>query len=67
MRGCVVFLDRALPDSITFRRFKGMNPDEILPECFHHPYATVFMLDRLHLQLDGIRIEDDIFASFLDG
>ncbi len=62
----IVFLDRALPDSLTFRRLVGLNPNEILAECFHHRYASVFILDRLPFQLDGARIEDDASTGFLD-
>jgi len=42
----VAFLDRALPDSITFCRVFRLNPNEILSECFHHRYASIFVLDR---------------------
>jgi predicted ATPase len=62
----VVFLDRALPDSLFFYRIFGLNPNEILAECFHHRYASVFILDRLPLQLDGARIEDDTYTVLLD-
>jgi len=61
-----VFLDRALPDSITFRRIKGMNPNVILADCFHHRYASVFVLDRLPFQLDCVRIDDEALACYLD-
>ncbi len=62
----VVFLDRALPDSLTFFRFAGLNPNEILAECFHHRYASMFLLDRLPFQQNDARIEDDAFAGLLD-
>jgi len=62
----IVFLDRALPDYLFFYRSFGLNPNEILAECFHHRYASVFILDRLPLQLDGARIEDDTYTVLLD-
>jgi predicted ATPase len=62
----VVFLDRGLPDSLTFCRIAGLNPNEILSECFRHRYASVFVLDRIPIQQDGIRIEDDAIAGLLD-
>lgn len=62
----VIFLDRGLPDSLTFHRFKGMDPNEFLPLCFYYRYASVFILDRLPLQLNGARVDDEVFASFLD-
>ncbi len=60
------FLDRAFPDCLAFYRVSGLNPNEILAECFHHRYASVFMLDRFPVQLDGARIDDDAAAGFLD-
>ncbi len=62
----VVFLDRALPDSLTFRRLAGLNPNEILADCFHHRYASIFVLDRLPFQQNGVRVEDDATSDFLD-
>jgi predicted ATPase len=43
-----------------------LNPNEILAECFHHRYASVFILDRLRFQQNGIRLEDDAIAGLLD-
>jgi predicted ATPase len=54
----VAFLDRGLPDSLTFCRLSGLNPNEILAECFHHRYASVFVLDPLPFQQNGARREE---------
>ena len=62
----VIFLDRAFPDCLAFYRKSGMDPNEILPECFHHRYASVFVLDRFPTQKDCARIEDEVAAEFLD-
>ena len=62
----VIFLDRAFPDCRAFFRVTGLNPNEILAECFHHRYASVFILDRLPVQQDGVRTEDDVTADLLD-
>ncbi|MFC2054757.1 AAA family ATPase [Chloroflexota bacterium] len=62
----VAFLDRAVPDSLAWYRAFGLNPNEILLECFHHRYASVFILDRLPLQPNGLRFEDDTYTGFLD-
>jgi len=62
----VTFLDRVFPDSLTFRRLVGLNPNEILAECFHHRYALVFILDQLPFQLNGARVEDDVYKVLLD-
>ena len=62
----IVFLDRALPDCLFFYRIFGLNPNELLAECFHHRYASVLILDLLPFQLDGARIEDDTYTVLLD-
>jgi len=62
----LAFLDRALPDFLWFWRLFGMNPNELLAECFHHRYASVFLLDLLPLELDGARIEDEAYTVLLD-
>jgi predicted ATPase len=62
----VAFLDGAVPGSLAWYRVFGLNPNEILLECFHHRYASVFILDRLPLQLNGLRFEDDAYIGFLD-
>ena len=62
----VAFLDRGLPDGLTYCRVAGLNPNEILSECFHHRYASIFVLDRLPVQQDDLRIEEDATAGLLD-
>ena len=62
----IAFLDRAFPDSLSYYRVAGLNPNQILLECFHHRYASIFVLDRFPVQQDGIRTEDDVIAGFLD-
>ena len=62
----VLFLDRGFPDALAFCRVYGLNPNEILAECFHHRYASVFLLDRFPVEQDGVRAEDDATAGFLD-
>lgn len=60
------FLDRGLPDSLAFYRFAGMDPNSILPDCFRYRYASVFMLDRLPYQQDGIRGGSDDTAAYFE-
>lgn len=63
----VVFLDRALPDYLAWWRVHGLNPNELLVECFHHRYASVFMLDPLPFQPDDQRVEEIApIARFVD-
>lgn len=59
-------LDNAIPDNLAFNRLKSMDLNQLLVECFHHRYASVFILDRLPLQLDGMRADDDPAADYLD-
>ena len=61
-----LFLDRAFPDALAFCRANRLNPNEILAECFHHRYASVFLLDRFPVEQDGVRVEDDATADLLD-
>jgi len=61
----VSFLDDAVPGSISWYRLFGLNPNTALSHCFQHRYASVFVLDPLPLELDGIRFEDD-FTGILD-
>jgi predicted ATPase len=62
----VLFLDRAFPDALAFCRANGLNPNEILADCFHHRYASVFLLDRFPVEKDGVRYHDDVAAELID-
>ena len=63
----VAFLDRAVPDSLAWYRAFGLNPNEILLECFRHRYASVFLLDPLPFQPDDGRAEEvAAIAGYLD-
>jgi predicted ATPase len=64
--GEVVFLDRGLPDIITFFRYAGLNPAEVIPGCFRHRYAAVYVLDPFPIERDGFRIEGEEMRIFLD-
>jgi predicted ATPase len=61
----VIFLDRGFPDALAFLRVAGLNPNAFLSECFHHRYASVFMLDRLPAEMDGVRVDDDATRGLL--
>jgi predicted ATPase len=63
----VLFLDRGLPDSLAFYRVFGLDPNELLAECFHRRYASVFVLDRLPVRRSApLGPEDEATARFLD-
>lgn len=59
----VVFLDRALPDSLAYYRFLGIDPDPLLLESLERTaYRKAFILDLLPLAPDYARTED-VFAQ----
>jgi predicted ATPase len=63
----VAFLDRALPDCITFHRVFGLNINDVLSVCFQYQYASVSILDRLpFLRSKTLGPEDEKTASFVD-
>lgn len=62
----LLFFDRAFPDALAFCRVYGLNPNEILADCFHHRYASVFLLDRFPVEQDGVRAEDEATADLID-
>jgi predicted ATPase len=62
----VLFLDGAVPGSLAWYRAFGLNPNEILLECFHHHYASVFILDPLPFQENGARNGDAPIVAYLD-
>jgi len=59
-----IFLDRGLPDCLSYHRIHGMNPNELLKFCFYHHYRSIFILERLPFRQDGVRYEDDQCAEF---
>lgn len=60
------FLDGAVPGCLAWYRAFGLNPNEILLECFHHRYACVLLLDPLSFQNDGSRFKDTSIIGYLD-
>jgi predicted ATPase len=62
----LVFLDRAVPDCLAWNRALGLDLNEILLECFHHRYASVFILDPLPYQGNGVRDHDGVKVGYLD-
>jgi predicted ATPase len=62
----VTFLDRALPDYLVFNRYVGLNPNQMLSECFCNRYASVFILDPLPFHENGVRDNDSAVVGYLD-
>ncbi len=62
----LVFFDRGMPDSITYYRIAGLDPNEALANCFRFRYSAVFIFDCLPLVCDHTRTEGDQKIKFLD-
>jgi len=62
----VTFLDRGLPDGLAHYRYAGLDPNELLSDCFQYRYASVFLLNRLPYQRDGVRTGDDAYADYFE-
>lgn len=60
-----VFLDRGLPDSITYYRVAGLDPNEAAKSCYRFRYKKVFLFERLPFVNDGVRIEDASTSDFI--
>jgi predicted ATPase len=64
--GRITFLDRGVPDSIAYFRDADLDPNECFTAARTFRYAGVFFLERLGLQADPVRIEDDHVAARLE-
>lgn len=62
----LLFMDRGLPDSITYFRLAGLDGIEARAVSLLFRYKAVFIFDRLPLAHDGVRTEDDALAAKID-
>lgn len=62
----LVFLDRAIPDSIAYYRVEGLDPAEPAIHSGRFRYKTVFLLERLHFEKDRVRTETEESAARLE-
>jgi predicted ATPase len=62
----LVFLDRAVPDSVAYFRLEGLDPAEPLALSQTFRYRKIFLLERLEFLPDGIRSEDESIAARLE-
>lgn len=62
----IIFLDRALGDSVTYYQFVGLDPQAVIDLFSGRRYWKVFIFDRFPLMPDHVRIEDESQAAFLD-
>jgi len=61
-----VFLDRGIPDSMTYFRLAGLDVGAAREAAAYFLYDAVFLFDRLPVVNDGVRIEDEVLASEID-
>ena len=61
-----VFLDRGIPDSMTYFRLAGLNVAAAKAAAGTFRYDAVFLFDRLPIVADGVRVEDEAMASDID-
>ncbi len=61
-----LFMDRGLPDSITYFKLAGLDGLEAttISHLFH--YRAVFLFDRLPIVKDDVRMEDEALADKID-
>jgi len=60
-----VFFDRGVPDSITYFRMCGIDPNKALSSCYHYRYKNVFILNQLTFVNDYARLENEKEADLL--
>jgi predicted ATPase len=62
----IVFLDRAMPDAVAYSRTYGIDLTEALKLAKRFHYQHVFLFERLPYHTEGVRIDDDSIAEYLD-
>jgi len=62
----IVFLDRAVPDSIAYFQLAGLDPAEPFKNSSVFRYRQIFLFERIRFQTDAVRSEDDRIAADLD-
>ena len=62
----IVFLDRAIPDSIAYFRFAGLDPEEPEKESADIRYRKIFLFDRLRIKQDEVRNENEEDSILID-
>jgi predicted ATPase len=63
----MVFLDRAIPDSIAYFQIEGLDISEPLQYSQSARYRKVFLFDRLTLEKDPVRSENQALAIRIEG
>lgn len=62
----IVFMDRAVPDSIGYYLLEGLNPEDPIEKSKQRLYKNIFFFERLKFEKDSVRSEDERIAARLD-
>lgn len=62
----LVFLDRAIPDSIAYFQLEGLDWREPLAYSRMHQYKKIFLFDPLAFEKDSVRSEDPVLAAQIE-
>jgi predicted ATPase len=62
----IIFLDRAIPDSIAYFIVEGITPRDPIHKSKSIRYKNIFLFARLKFEKDDVRSEDDVIADRLD-
>ena len=62
----IVFLDRAVPDSIAYFQLDGLDPGPPMEKSKLIRYKKIFLFEKLAFLEDGVRSEDDHVAEKID-
>jgi predicted ATPase len=62
----LIFLDRAIPDSIAYFTHAHLDPTTPIRESRLYRYRQVFFFERLQIKKDAVRIEDEAAAKRLE-
>lgn len=62
----LIFLDRGIPDSLTYLRIAGLDLSAAKTAAQAFRYRAIFIFERLSLVKDGIRTESDEIAQSID-
>ena len=62
----IIFLDRAVPDSIAYFKFEGLDSLEPIEKSQAVRYRKIFLFQRLGFEKDAVRSEDDKIANRLN-
>lgn len=62
----LIFLDRAIPDSLAYFRHAGLDTAQVLEKSRLFRYKKIFLFERFRFKKDAVRTEDERTAEDLD-